>query len=241
MRIGIIGFGRMGHLVQEVAEARNHQIAVRLSSANNTQGLALTAEKLAGVDVAIEFSIPEIAVDNIRRVVASGIPMVVGTTGWYDRIAEVQAFVEEQGGAVVYGTNFSLGMNLFYRLVERAAALFSPNEDYDPFLIEHHHKLKKDIPSGTALALEQILHKRYSDRTPRTVAIRAGYIPGTHLVGFDSEADTIRLVHTARNRSGFALGAVCAAERILTRRGFFEFSELLFGNQAPNSRKTQDD
>lgn len=228
MKIAIVGYGKMGRMIERVAAARGHEIVARFDVDNNIGGAGLTSDSLNGVDVAIEFSTPETAVQNIRRLAVLKIPVVVGTTGWYAHLDEVKRLVEENNASLVYGANFSIGMNLFFKIAGDAAALFSRYSEYDPFLIEHHHKFKKDAPSGTALVIARVLRESYGERTPEAVAVRAGFIPGVHEVGFDSEADTITLTHTARSREGFAAGAVLAAEKIIGKRGVYEFPELLF-------------
>jgi 4-hydroxy-tetrahydrodipicolinate reductase len=230
MKIAIIGYGKMGRMIERLAVARGHEISGRFDIDNNIGGSGLTAESLAGADVAIEFSTPETTVENIRRLVSLHVPTVVGTTGWYSRLDEVRGLVGKENGALVYGANYSVGMNIFFKIAQQAAALFARYNEYDPFLCEHHHRFKKDAPSGTALVIASLLRESYGDRTPEAVSIRAGYVPGTHEVGFDSEADTITLTHTARSREGFAAGALLAAELIIGRRGVYEFSELLFEN-----------
>jgi 4-hydroxy-tetrahydrodipicolinate reductase len=152
---------------------------------------------------------------------------VIGTTGWYSRLEEASKIGASSNIGVVYGSNFSLGVNLFYQIVERAAQLFSAFDSYDPFIEEAHHKFKKDAPSGTALVLQKTLAKIYGDRPVPVTSVRAGYIPGTHAVSFDSVVDTIRLEHTARSREGFAEGALLAAKWIAGRKGFYEFREVL--------------
>jgi 4-hydroxy-tetrahydrodipicolinate reductase len=228
MKIAIVGYGKMGRMIERIATARGHEVIARFDIDNNAGGAGLTAEALAGVDVAIEFSTPDTAVENIKRLAALRVPVVVGTTGWYQHLDEVKRFVAEHNGALVYSANFSIGMNLFFRIAREAAAMFARHADYDPFLVEAHHKFKKDAPSGTALTLASLMRESYGERAPEAVAIRAGHIPGTHEVGFDSEADTVTLTHTARSREGFAAGATLAAEKIAGRQGVFEFSELLF-------------
>lgn len=228
MKIAIVGYGRMGRMVERIAVERHHEIAARFDIDNNADGAGLTAESLAGVDAAIEFSTPDTVMQNIQRLAALRIPTVVGTTGWYARLDEVKQLVQANNAALVWGANFSIGVNLFFKIVRDAAALFANYDQYDPFLIEQHHKFKKDAPSGTALVLARCLRESYGERTPEAASLRAGHIPGTHEVGFDSEADTITLTHTARNREGFAAGAVLAAELIAGKEGIYEFSELLF-------------
>ncbi len=228
MKIAIVGFGKMGRMIERQATSRGHEIIARFDIGNNPGGAGLNRESLAGADVAIEFSTPDAVVENIRRLVAIKIPVVVGTTGWYGHLDEIRRLVGEHRSSLVYGANFSIGMNLFFKIARDAAALFARCREYDPFLVEHHHKFKKDAPSGTALVIAGLLNESYGERTPEAVAIRAGYAPGTHEVGFDSECDTITLTHTARSREGFAAGAVIAAEKIVGKAGVYEFQELLF-------------
>jgi 4-hydroxy-tetrahydrodipicolinate reductase len=228
MNIAIVGYGKMGRMVEGVATRRGHAVVARFDVDNNVGGGGLTAANLDGVDAAIEFSTPDTAMENIRRLVELRVPTVVGTTGWYGRLEEVKRLVAANDAALVWGANFSIGVNLFFRIVRDAAALLAQYDQYDPFLIEHHHQFKKDAPSGTVLVLARCLRESYGERTPDAVSLRAGHIPGTHEVGFDSEADTITLTHTARSREGFAAGAVLAAELIVNKQGIHEFSELLF-------------
>jgi 4-hydroxy-tetrahydrodipicolinate reductase len=152
--------------------------------------------------------------------------MVVGTTGWYDRLDEARALVEQSGIGFVYGSNFSIGVNLMFKIADYAAELFSHFPSHDPFIEEAHHKFKKDAPSGTALALKKAVEAKYGRAVP-TSSTRAGYIPGRHVVGFDSEADELEIIHSARSRAGFAAGALLAAKWITGRKGFFEFSEII--------------
>jgi 4-hydroxy-tetrahydrodipicolinate reductase len=157
---------------------------------------------------------------------AAGVALVEGTTGWTEHLAEVKAVVERYGGAFVFGANFSIGVNLFYRVVDRAAELFARFPEYEVFIEEQHHSRKKDAPSGTALKLKEIVSQRV-DRPFGVSSTRAGNIPGTHRVGFDGPADQILLEHSARSREGFAAGALLAAEWIADKRGFYEFSEVI--------------
>lgn len=228
MNIAIVGYGKMGRMIESLAIARNHQVIARFDEYNNVNGEGLTSENLKGVDVAIEFSTPDSVIQNITGLAELKIPTVVGTTGWHSRIDEVKKIVDDNKSTLIYGANYSIGVNLFYKVVREAAALFAKYEEYDPFIIEQHHKFKKDAPSGTALVVEKFVRESYGERTPQTLALRAGHIPGTHEVGFDSEADTITIVHTARSRQGFASGAVLAAEKAITITGVHEFSKLLF-------------
>jgi 4-hydroxy-tetrahydrodipicolinate reductase len=228
MKIAIVGYGKMGRMIERIADSRGHDVIARFDWDNNRNGEGLTAENLKGVDAAIEFSTPDTAVENLRRLVKLRIPAVAGATGWYARLDEIKKLAADHNSPLVYSSNFSIGMNLFFRIAREASALFARHDQYDPFLVEAHHKFKKDAPSGTALVIAKLMRESYGDRAPEAVAIRAGHIPGTHEVGFDSEADTITLTHTARSREGFAAGAVLAAEMIANRQGVYEFSELLF-------------
>ena len=231
MKIALSGYGKMGQMVERMAAARGHEAVARLDIDNNVDGAGIAPDQLNAAQVAIDFSTPDVVLTNIRRFAELRIPVVVGTTGWYDRVEEVKSWVLDNGSSLVYGANFSIGMNLFFRLVEDAGKLFARYDEYDPYLIEHHHKFKMDAPSGTAIRMQRLLESAYA-RVPPAASVRAGYAPGTHELGFDSEADSIVLTHTARSREGFAKGAVFAAERIVERKGFFEFSELLFEGES---------
>lgn len=227
MKLALIGYGQMGRLVEEVARQQGLEVVGHF-----TGGRPLRAGKAARlapgqVDAVIDFSIPEAVGDTVRAAADLGLNLVIGTTGWHHRLEEVRRTAESAGIGVVYGSNFSLGTNLFYRVVERAAEVFSAFASYDPFLQESHHKLKKDSPSGTALRLGKILERHYGERELPITSLRAGHIPGTHAVGFDSAADTVCLEHRARSRQGFAEGALLAAKWIAGRQGFYEFQEVL--------------
>ncbi len=230
MKIAIIGYGRMGKMVEQAAIARGHKIVAKFDVDNNANGEGLTTESLAGADVAIDFSVPEAVMPNIHKLLALGVPTVVGATGWYDKLDEVKALVAANDGALVWAANFSIGVNLFFKVVRYAAELFARFDQYDPFIIEHHHKFKLDAPSGTAFVIERQMRESYGDRTPKSLSIRAGYQPGMHEVGFDSEADSLSRTRHARGK-GFAVGAVVAAEMIINRKGCFEFPELLFAEK----------
>jgi len=228
MNIALVGYGKMGKMIEAIAQQRGHQVVARFDIDNNVDGAGLTAESLKGVDAAIEFTMPHTAIANIRALVALNVPTVVGTTGWLTHLDEVKQLVAQHNAAFVYGSNFSIGMNLFFKIVHDASALFARYAEYDPFLFEAHHKFKKDAPSGTALSIAKEMRASYGNRTPEAAVIRAGHIPGTHEIGFDSEADTVTLSHVARSRAGFATGAVLAAELLQNKKGFYEFPELLF-------------
>jgi 4-hydroxy-tetrahydrodipicolinate reductase len=226
MKIALIGFGAMGRLVAERAKDRGHNAEpIDYSRTSPTRAEALS-ERLKGFDVAIDFTEASSVLVNVEACMLAGVPLVEGTTGWSTEFEVIKGLVESRQGALVYGANFSIGVNLFYRLVEKASLLFSAVPDYDAFLYEAHHKRKRDAPSGTALVLKQIVEERFGHEIDVS-STRAGFIPGTHEVGFDSPADQITLRHTARSREGFAAGAVFAAEWIVNRKGVYDFAEVI--------------
>ncbi len=229
MNLALIGYGKMGRLIEELAIARGHRVTFKVDIDENRDGQALTEQNLRGVDVAIDFTTPDAVLRSVERVTALGVNMVVGTTGWMDQLDAIRSMVEAKGVGFVYGSNFSIGVNLFFRLMETAAAQFRQHSQYDPWIYEIHHRAKLDAPSGTALKLKQILEKAYEGREVSTASNRAGAIPGEHTVGFDSEADTLTFTHTARSRLGFASGALHAAEWVRGKKGFYEFSDILSG------------
>jgi 4-hydroxy-tetrahydrodipicolinate reductase len=225
MKIALIGYGAMGRLVGNLAAAQGHEIAVTIDLDEANRGAEELAAMLRGCDVAIDFSIAEAVPKNSTACALAGVPMVVGTTGWQGHADEVRHNIESHNGALVYGANFSVGVQVFYRIAARAAEIFRSLDLYDPFIEEAHHKRKRDAPSGTALQLQKIAAAGLGRDIPVT-STRAGYIPGTHRMGFDSAADQITLTHTARSREGFAAGALLAAQWIAGRKGVYEFSEV---------------
>lgn len=225
LRIALLGHGRMGTVVERMARQRGLEVALVVGSAACSRDL--DAEGLADVDVCIDFTTPDAVVDNVRTVVSAGTAMVVGTTGWYDHLDQVRELVLDAGTGFVYGPNFSLGMNATFALAERAAELFSRIDDFEPFLEEAHHERKVDAPSGTALALREILEAAWPDHDIPTAATRAGHIPGTHRIGFDAPDETVVVEHVARGREAFAAGALFAAEWVMGRSGFYHFRDLL--------------
>jgi len=220
MKIALLGYGKMGRMVEEAALRNGLEVVCVVDPVAGSRG------ELGDANVCIDFSEPSAVIENIRTVAAARLSMVVGTTGWYDRMDEVQQIVDEAGIGLVYGSNFSVGVNLMFKVTKYAAELFSRFSSYDPFIEEAHHKFKKDAPSGTAIFLKRKMEEAYGSEVP-AVSTRAGYIPGTHRVGFDSEADTLTITHAARSRAGFAEGAVIAARWIEGRKGFYEFSEIM--------------
>lgn len=237
MKLALVGYGKMGHMIERAAKARGHEVVctVDLFAPDATcvtqDGATMAAAvKDAGADCAIEFSHPASVLGNISALVPTGIPLVVGTTGWLDSLEDVGRQVALNKSALLHSANFSIGVNLFYRMVSEAARLMATFEEYDVACFEAHHNQKADSPSGTGLdiakrVLENIPRKTKIvtdsfDRKPEPdelhlASLRVGSVPGTHTVFFDSAADTIELTHTARSREGFALGAVRAAEWLI--------------------------
>lgn len=220
MKLALFGYGKMGQMVEKAALREGFEVVAVLDPVAGSRG------ELKDADVCIDFTEPGAAIDNIKAAAAARVAMVVGTTGWYDRLDEARALVQQSGIGFVYSSNFSVGVHLMFQIARYATTLFSNIPWYDPFIEEAHHKLKKDAPSGTGLSLKKIVEAKY-DREIPTSSTRAGYIPGRHKLGFDSEADTLEIIHTARSREGFAEGALLAARWIVDRKGFFEFSEFI--------------
>ncbi len=228
MKVALVGHGKMGREVEAVLRERGHEPVVADRGAFP-----------AGCTVGIDFTRGEAVPANVAVAMSAGARYVVGTTGWPDQLEEVRRVVELSGGGLVHAANFSLGVNLFYRIVREAAARLAPFAEYDPYVLERHHRQKKDAPSGTAHVLVSLLEEATGRRgavslgggLPAGVfhvsSVRAGGIVGEHTVGFDSGADEILLEHRARSRRGFALGAVLAAEWIADRKGFFAFDAVL--------------
>lgn len=226
MNIALIGYGAMGKLIGKLAEEKGHEISVVIDDAEAGLSVAKLAEKIKGVDVAIDFTVAEAVRRNVEACVTAGVPLVEGTTGWNDRRNEIERIVREGMGSFVFGANFSIGVNLFYRIAAQAAELVSKFDEYETFIEEQHHSRKKDAPSGTALKLKDVVAEHIKSDFSVT-STRAGNIPGTHRVGFDGPADQILLEHTARSREGFALGAIMAGEWIVGKTGFYEFTDAM--------------
>lgn len=228
MKLALIGYGKMGRMLEQLAPEYGFEVALILDVHNNVNGSGLTRKNFAGIDAAIEFSTPEAAVANAVGLAAIGVPVVIGTTGWLGEMDRVKAAVEAGNSAAVWSPNYSVGVNVFFRLAAEAAKLLAAHPEYGAWAWEIHHDTKKDAPSGTML---KIVEKMQEAGYPRTIDVssnRAGRVPGTHEIGFDSAADTITLRHTARSREGFARGALLAAKWVAGKKGFYEFSETLF-------------
>ena len=232
MKIALVGYGKMGKIIGEIAESRGHEVVAKLNESP-------TLENLNNPDVVIEFSNPEVAFNNIKICLENKIPVVCGTTGWLDQKPEIEKIATENETAFLYGSNFSLGVNLFFALNEKLADLMKSFSEHKVQLEEIHHTHKKDAPSGTAISLAEGIIKndhRFDawklDETKGNelgiFAIREDEVPGTHSIFYRSEVDEIEIKHTAFNRNGFALGAVIAAEWIQGKKGNFSMKDVLF-------------
>ena len=228
LHLAIVGYGKMGKLVEQLAPEFGFRVALKLDEFNNANFEGLTAENFRGVDVALDFSIPSAVRRNAEGIAALGVNLVIGATGWLDHLEAVKRAVERNGTGAVWSPNFSIGVNAFFRLVAEAARLLAGQPEYGAWAWEIHHSSKKDAPSGTLLKLVEEMKKAGYGRPIDTASNRAGAHPGTHEIGFDSAADTITLRHTARSREGFARGALQAAQWIAGKKGFYEFSEVVF-------------
>ena len=222
MRLLLVGFGRMGRLVEELARDEGHEIAGRIVGAT-------AAAEWPATDVAIDFSTADAVRANLPRLAERGASVVIGTTGWQAHEPELRGVVERAGIGVVASANFSIGVNVFAMLVAEAGRLMQAHADYGAWIHELHHAAKKDAPSGTALLLRDMLTSAGFSRGVDVSSTRAGSIPGTHEIGFDSPSDTIGLTHTARDRRGFAKGALVAAKWIQDRRGWYSMQDVLKG------------
>jgi 4-hydroxy-tetrahydrodipicolinate reductase len=231
MNLAIVGYGKMGKLIEQLAPDYGASVALKLDEFNNADFAGITAANFRGVDVAVEFSIPSAVPENVERTAALGVNMVIGTTGWLGQMERVKAAVQANGIGLVWSPNYSIGVNVFSRLAATAARLLAHEEEYGAWAWEIHHSTKKDAPSGTLLKLVEDMKKAGYTRPVDTSSNRAGRHPGTHEIGFDSAADTITLRHTARSREGFARGALKAAQWIVGKKGLYEFSEVLFGKE----------
>lgn len=241
-KIALVGYGKMGKMIEQVAKERGHEIVAIIDQVQEGAAKEIHQETLKGAQVAIDFTHPTAVIDNMNKYATAGIPVVMGTTGWYDRMHEMQTIVNNNKMGFIWSGNFSIGMNLFFRVIEHAAAIVDPIPQYDVMAYELHHNQKKDSPSGTAEMIGKILldsmtrkKKIVTERLDRAPAadeihlasVRGGSIPGTHTVLFDSPFDTIEVTHTARTREGFALGAVIAAEFIIDKKGFYGIEDLM--------------
>ncbi|MGA9119181.1 MAG: 4-hydroxy-tetrahydrodipicolinate reductase [Bacteroidota bacterium] len=242
MNLALIGYGRMGHEVEQVARERGLKILKVFEIGENERGAALTRASLKGVDVCIDFSAQEGVYENICAVAETGANMVVGTTGWYDRLEEVRALVKKKKMGFLFASNFSLGVNIFLQIIMDASHIFDAYPEYDVAVNEIHHQGKSDSPSGTALSIGSTILKEFHRKKEILAetshgaikshqlhigSTRLGHTTGKHSVIFDSESDSIEFIHTAKNRRGFAVGAVVAAEWLKGKKGFYTMRDVL--------------
>lgn len=229
MRLALIGDGRMNRAIAALAAAQGHVIETVVTGRENPGGSALTAERLRGVEVAVEFTRPESAPANLLRLADLGTPVVTGTTGWLAHLAEVSERVTRRGGALLHSPNFSVGVQLYLRAARELARQFAGREGFAARIVETHHAAKRDAPSGTALALQAALRTGDPAREFAITSLRVGEVPGTHVVSYEAPHETIALSHETRGREVFAAGALMAAEWLVGRRGVYTFDQLLFG------------
>jgi 4-hydroxy-tetrahydrodipicolinate reductase len=232
MRVAIVGHGRMGQAVEALARARGHTIGLVVTGAGNREGEALTPQRLAGIDVALEFTRPDRAPGNLERLILAGIPVVTGTTGWFERLPELDRLVRDRGGSLLYAPNFSVGVQLFLRAAADLARHFAGRPGFEGSILEQHHAGKRDAPSGTALRLREGVRRVDPAREFPITSVRSGTIPGTHALLFDAPAEVITIEHVARGREAFAAGALSAAEWLPGHQGLFSFEEMLFGRES---------
>lgn len=225
MKIALIGYGKMGKAIEQVIVSEGkHEVALKISSSNIDE---LTIENLKKVDVVIEFTNPHSAKKNIELCLNADVPVVCGSTGWWNDLDEVKENFKKKNGSLVYASNFSIGVNLFFAVTNYAASLIQNHTQYKVLLDETHHIEKKDAPSGTAISLQKIIHHQMPNQEAPIEAFRLENVIGTHNIYFKSAVDEIALTHKAYNRSGFAEGAVLAAEWIANKKGVYEFKEVL--------------
>lgn len=226
-RLAIVGMGKMGRAIAELAPQRGWEVAATLDEVEVGRGITRTS--LGGADVAVEFTVPTAAPANIRAIVAAGVPAVVGTTGWYGQLDAIAADVRAHDGALLAAANFSLGVNIFEQIAEYAARLLANTPGFDAHLVETHHNAKKDAPSGTAGTIAKSASAGLGRAIPIT-SVRIGSVPGTHELIFDAPFEQIHLEHIARDRRVFAEGALVAAQWLIGRRGVFNMRDVLQGN-----------
>jgi 4-hydroxy-tetrahydrodipicolinate reductase len=227
MRIVLVGYGKMGRLVGDLAPQFGCEVAGVIDPASPAHAGDAGDDRWAGVDVAIDFTSPDAVVTNVPAFAGRGINVVLGTTGWQQHEAELRKAVEAGGTGIVAAPNFSTGVVLFEAMVSHAAKLMARQDDVGAWLHEAHHAMKKDAPSGTALLLKRTMEAAGYARPIDVAATRAGFIPGTHTIGFDAASESITLTHTARDRGAFARGALAAARWVQGKRGWFTMHDVL--------------
>ena len=236
MKISLLGYGKMGKEIEIIAQERNHEIIAKIDSAKDWDDYF---DEFKKSDVAIEFSMPDTVVGNIKRCFVHNIPIVVGTTAWYEHFDEIKSICLSDNKSMFFASNFSVGVNIFFEINKKLASLMKAQQSYSPEIEEIHHTQKLDAPSGTAISLANEIIKNLDNKTEWVKetaleknqlpikSLRSGDIPGTHIVTYDSLIDTIEIKHLAKSRKGFAMGAVMAAEFLKGKTGFFEMKDLL--------------
>jgi len=227
MRILLVGHGKMGRMVESLAAGYGCEVAGVIDDQSPAHGGGPDADRWKGVDVAVDFTTPDAVMSNAPVLARRGINLIIGTTGWAKHEPELRQIVADAGVGIVVAPNFSTGVVLFEAIVAQAAKLFAPQQDFGAFLHEAHHAAKKDAPSGTALLLKRTMEQSGFPRPIDVSATRAGFIPGTHTVGFDGPAETITLSHVARDRTAFARGALTAARWVQGKRGWYTMRDVL--------------
>lgn len=227
MNLAIVGHGKMGRLIEQLAPEYGFDVRLRLDVNNNARFEGMTAETFRGVDAAIEFSTPAAAPENIERLARLGVNVIVGTTGWFVHLERMREIVAREKTALVWSSNFSVGVNIFSQIVGEAARMMARQPEYGAWAWEIHHATKKDAPSGTLLALVEKMKQSGYGKPIDVSSNRSGAHPGTHEIGFDSGADTITIRHAARSREGFARGALRAARWLHGKKGFFDFRDIV--------------
>lgn len=231
MRAVVIGTGRMGRSVQAALDTRGHSVAAMVGSHENAGGAALVPARLKNVDVAFEFTTPGTAPANVARLLAAGIPVVCGTTGWEDQIPSLEALARARMGALLIAANFSIGVHVMLHAARTMATAFRERPEFEGLIVETHHRLKRDAPSGTGLSIQRVAREAGGRDVPIT-SIRAGTVPGTHELRYEGPFESLSLTHDARDRSVFGTGAVLAAEWLVGRTGVYSFEDVLFGKRA---------
>lgn len=225
MRLLLVGYGKMGKTIERLAPESGFEVVGRLDDTNNIGGVGIPTAP--GADVAVDFSVPSAVAENLPKLAARKMNVVIGTTGWHEHEEALKKVAADAGIGVVAAANFSLGVALFQKLVEEAGRLFAPYPDYGAWIHEIHHSAKKDAPSGTAITLQRVMEKAGYRHKIDMASSRAGSVPGTHTVGFDGPFETVTLTHTNRDRSAFAQGALLAAKWVHGKRGWFTIRDVL--------------
>ena len=226
IKIALLGYGKMGQMIESIAEQHHIKVVTYFDENKLLKDTSENRKLLEDVSVLVDFTVPSAVLKNVELAAAMKKNMVIGTTGWQDQLPEVEKIVKDNNIGLLYGSNFSLGVNLFYKVSEYAAQLFSTFNNYDAYIEESHHKMKKDAPSGTALVIKRLVQKSYRGQDLPVSSTRAGYIPGSHSMNFDSAVDSIHIEHVARSRMGLAEGALLAIKWIHQKSGIYAFNEV---------------